>query len=55
MAHVVDPASVVVDQENLIQGVAKHFLQKIFGGAETGTQLESRTICVPVSSPILLE
>lgn len=28
MAHVVDPASVVVDQENLIQGVAKHFLQK---------------------------
>src|SRR5271157_2835574 len=31
MARVVDPASVVVDQENLIQGVAKHFLQKIFG------------------------
>ncbi len=51
MAHVVDPASVVVDQENLIQGVAKHFLQKIFGGAETGTQLELQPI-MPLDLPV---
>lgn len=31
MAHIVDPASVVLDQETLIQGVAKHFLLKVFG------------------------
>ena len=49
MAHVVDPGSVVVDQENLIQGVAKHFLQKIFGpeGLPWGTKfsdLEELTV-----------
>jgi hypothetical protein len=40
MAHIVDPASVVVDQEDLIQGVAKHFLQKVFGpeGLPWGTK-----------------
>ena len=40
MAHVVDPASVVVDQENLIDGVAKHFLRKVFGpeGLPWGTK-----------------
>ena len=40
MAHTTDPAAVVVDQENLIQGVAKHFLQKVFGaeGMPWGTQ-----------------
>ena len=31
MAFTTDPTAVVVDQENLIQGVAKHFLQKVFG------------------------
>jgi len=31
MAHTADPAAVVVDQETLIQGVAKHFLHKVFG------------------------
>jgi hypothetical protein len=31
MAHTPDPATVVVDQENLIQGVAKHFLRNVFG------------------------
>jgi hypothetical protein len=49
MAHLVDPASVVVDQENLIQGVAKHFLQKLFGpeGLPWGTkfsELEELTV-----------
>ena len=40
MAHRTDPAAVVVDQENLIQGVAKHFLQKVFGseGMPWGTK-----------------
>jgi hypothetical protein len=40
MAHIVDPAAVVVDQEALIQGVAKHFLQKVFGpeGLPWGTK-----------------
>ena len=40
MAHVVDPASVVFDQENLIDGVAKHFLRKVFGpeGLPWGTK-----------------
>ena len=31
MAHTTDPAAIVVDQEKLIQGVAKHFLHKVFG------------------------
>lgn len=49
MAHIGDPGSVVVDQENLIQGVAKHFLQKIFGpeGLPWGTkfaELEELTV-----------
>jgi hypothetical protein len=40
MAHTADPAAVVVDQENLIQGVAKHFLQRVFGaeGMPWGTK-----------------
>ena len=40
MAHRTDPAAVVVDQENLIQGVAKHFLQKVYGpeGMPWGTK-----------------
>ncbi len=40
MAHRPGPAAVVVDQENLIQGVAKHFLQKVYGaeGMPWGTK-----------------
>jgi len=40
MAHRTDPAAVVVDQENLIQGIAKHFLQKVYGveGMPWGTK-----------------
>ena len=40
MAHTADPAAVVVDQETLIQGVAKHFLHKVFGpqGMPWGTK-----------------
>jgi hypothetical protein len=40
MAHRTEPAAVVVDQENLIQGVAKHFLQKVYGaeGMPWGTR-----------------
>ena len=40
MAHRTDPAAVVVDQDNLIQGVAKHFLQKVYGveGMPWGTK-----------------
>jgi hypothetical protein len=40
MARTTDPATVVVDQENLIQGVANHFLQKVFGleGMPWGTK-----------------
>jgi hypothetical protein len=49
MATTTDPAAVVVDQENLIQGVAKHFLQKVFGpqGMPWGTKfsdLEELTV-----------
>ncbi len=49
MARTPDPATVVVDQENLIQGVAKHFLQKVFGpeGLPWGTKfsdLEELTV-----------
>ena len=49
MAHTADPAAVVVDQETLIQGVAKHFLQKVFGpeGMPWGTKfsdLEELTV-----------
>jgi len=49
MAHTTDPAAVVLDQENLIQGVAKHFLQKVFGaeGLPWGTpfsDLEELTV-----------
>jgi hypothetical protein len=40
MAHHPDPAAVVVDQGNLIQGVAKHFLLKVYGteGMPWGTK-----------------
>ena len=40
MARRTDPAAVAVDQENLIQGVAKHFLQKVYGveGMPWGTK-----------------
>src|SRR3974390_1101600 len=40
MAHTTDPAAIVVDQETLIQGVAKHFVQKVFGleGMPWGTK-----------------
>lgn len=31
MAHRTDSAAAVVDQENLIRGVVKHFLQKVYG------------------------
>jgi hypothetical protein len=31
MARKSDPAVMVQDHENLIQGVAKHFLQKVYG------------------------
>ena len=49
MATTADPATVVVDHENLIQGVAKHFLQKVFGpqGMPWGTKfsdLEELTV-----------
>jgi hypothetical protein len=49
MATTTDPAAVVLDQENLIQGVAKHFLQKVFGpqGMPWGTKfsdLEELTV-----------
>ncbi len=49
MAHTTDPAAVVVDQEKLIQGVAKHFLHKVFGteGLPWGTkfsELEELTV-----------
>lgn len=40
MARKSDPAATVHDQENLIQGVAKHFLQKVYGpdGMPWGTK-----------------
>lgn len=40
MAHKTDPIVSVHEQENLIQGVAKHFLQKIYGpeGMPWGTK-----------------
>jgi len=40
MAHTTDPAAIVVDQETLIQGVAKHFVLKVFGleGMPWGTK-----------------
>lgn len=40
MAHSLVPAAVVVDQEKLIQGVAKHFLLKVYGeeGMPWGTK-----------------
>ena len=40
MARKLDPAVAVQDQENLIQGVAKHFLQKLYGpeGMPWGTK-----------------
>src|SRR5271157_4809235 len=40
MAHKSDPAVTVQDHENLIQGVAKHFLQKVYGpdGMPWGTK-----------------
>jgi len=41
MARKLDPAVAVQDQENLIQGVAKHFLLKVYGpdGMPWGTKL----------------
>ncbi len=41
MARKPDPAATVVDEANLIQGVAKHFLQKVYGpeGMPWGTKL----------------
>jgi NADH pyrophosphatase NudC (nudix superfamily) len=40
MARTLDPAGVVLDQENLIQGVAKHFLERVYGpdGMPWGTK-----------------
>jgi hypothetical protein len=40
MARKSDPAVMVQDHENLIQGVAKHFLQKVYGpdGMPWGTK-----------------
>ena len=40
MAHSFDPAATVLDQENLVAGVAKHFLHKIYGaeGMPWGTK-----------------
>ena len=40
MAHSPDPAATVHDQENLISGVAKHFLHKVYGpeGMPWGTK-----------------
>jgi len=40
MALTSDPAAVALDQEKLIQGVAKHFLHKVFGpeGMPWGTR-----------------
>ena len=40
MALTSDPAAVALDQEKLIQGVAKHFLHKVFGseGMPWGTK-----------------
>jgi hypothetical protein len=49
MAQHTDPAAVVLEQRNLIQGVAKHFLQKLYGpeGLPWGTkfsELEELTV-----------
>ncbi len=49
MAQHTDPTAVVLEQENLIQGVAKHFLQKLYGpaGMPWGTkfpELEELTV-----------
>jgi len=40
MARTLDPAVMVQDQDNLIQGVANHFLQKVHGpdGMPWGTK-----------------
>lgn len=40
MAHKQDPIITVHEQENLVQGVAKHFLQKVYGaeGMPWGTK-----------------
>ena len=40
MAHKVDAAAAVVDQQTLIQGVAKYFLEKVYGpdGMPWGTR-----------------
>ena len=40
MARKPDPAAAVHDEANLIQGVAKHFLQKVYGpeGMPSGTK-----------------
>jgi hypothetical protein len=49
MAGKLDPAIIVQDQENLVQGVAKHFLHKAYGpdGMPWGTkfsELEERAV-----------
>ena len=43
MARTPDPAAIVVEQEILIQGVAKHFLQKVYGaeGMPWGTKFSA--------------
>lgn len=43
MACTPDPAAVVLDQEDLIQGVAKHFLHKVYGpdGMPWGTKFST--------------
>ena len=43
MVRTPDPAAIVVEQENLIQGVAKHFLQKVYGaeGMPWGTKFSA--------------
>ena len=40
MAHKTDPVATVHDQKHLIEGVAKHFLQKVYGaeGMPWGTK-----------------
>jgi len=55
MAQSPDPAVVVLDEENLIQGVAKHFLQKIYGpdGMPWGTRFsELEELAVQVGQAV---
>ncbi|MGZ3489353.1 MAG: hypothetical protein ACXVBY_21120, partial [Isosphaeraceae bacterium] len=58
MAHTADPAAVVVDQETLIQGVAKHFLHKVFGpqGMPWGTKFSDlEELAVQIGQAVLPE